>query len=209
MKYSKKITKYRNKVKSIKKNRKGGGNKILTDMKENCSDLNFFNCKGNCKWEWSGLFGNCKDNIIFDSEHGNMRALFNELMNFNKKQKKLNEEINTIKRLRKEKIKLLKIERIKVLKKLESLSRKNEKIERSLESLNDNNNVYDLTDQQIHIRKEFRNLQLKRDKIESILRMFEKGINNKLNNNYNNNNDNNNDNNNYNDNENNIYFDNN
>jgi hypothetical protein len=168
---------------TYKKSKKGGTrfNNVINNIdnkldKYNCSKNSFISCNNNCKWSWKGnsSFGECNPKITVDSSDNFMENMHTEFTELNEKIKILNKYIIDIDITKQDKINALKEERIHIINSLEELIKTDEKIEESYDSLNNNiNSRKKITSKQIKLRQEVRELQLKRDNIETILRIYD------------------------------------
>ena len=174
-----------------------GGNKSQKSNRSsdyNCSKHSFFNCKNNCKWHWDDsnpIFGKCQTNIYYDDNEPFLSNIDTDFSNMNNDIKNLEDKITQIEKekdnniitLRNEILQIkqdkdnklieLKNERKKMLKKLTELSEKSKMIGHRFNSMNNNNSRKDISITRMKIREEHSILQIRRDKLESILELYD------------------------------------
>ena len=171
---------------NYRKSKKGGSrfNNAINNIdkkldKYDCSKNSFITCNRNCKWTWRGnsSFGECNPKITVDDSNNFMEDMHLEFTELNEKIKILNKYIVEINKTKQDKINALKQERRLIINNLEQLIKTDEKIEESYDSISNNiNSRKKITSKQIKLRQEVRELQLKRDNIETILRIYDNSV---------------------------------
>ena len=173
-----------------KKNKNGGSNKkmnnavnnIISNIDNNldyhdCSKNNFFSCNKNCKWNWdySSLnYGSCIPNIVVDTNGDFIDTSHKEFRELEEKIVKIENKLSNLKNLKVQKIDSLKEERKKIIDTLNKLSESISKLDSGFNEINNNNinSKQKFGDKHLKLRSEFREMQLKRDNIEMILKMY-------------------------------------
>ena len=175
----------------VKRNKKGGSNKkfnnavnnVISEVDNNldyhnCSENNFFSCKNNCKWNWdySALnYGNCISDIKVDTNGDFVESSHREFKNLEEKILKIKNKLDDLQNMKKHKIESLRSERANIIENLNKLSDSISKLDAGFNQMNSNNitSKQKFGDKHLKLRGEFRELQLKRDNIEMILKMYD------------------------------------